>query len=178
MEKLAKEIRHIREEIPIVKYDEEKECFLCEDASCIKMYQIKPKDLVNSDMDEIEMDCFKWAKFYKTYGLDIQIFTLHFPCDTGEPQRYWKKRLEGNQNPDFTEMIERKINELEWREKHTASKEFFLVCYFADVEEMENAVGIIASTLEIGEMGLVKEVSKEKQELVWFKFANKNSLIF
>ena len=79
-----KEIQHIREDIPITGYDPETNSFYCGDGSHILMYQIRSKDLVNSDPDEIEMDCFRWAKFYKTYGKDIEIVTMLFPCNTGD----------------------------------------------------------------------------------------------
>ena len=173
-----KEIKHIREEIPIIGYDEENGCFLYEDGSYMDIYQIRAKDLVNADVDEIEMDCFKWAKFYKTYGMDVEIITLMFPCDTGVQQRYWKKRLDHNRNPEFQEMIEHKVQELEWREKHTATKEFYLLFFYDSKEEIQEAAKVVESTLEVGQIGLVQEMSREKKELIFFKIANKNSLIF
>ena len=48
-----KEIQHIREDIPITGYDPETNSFYCGDGSHILMYQIRSKDLVNSDPDEI-----------------------------------------------------------------------------------------------------------------------------
>lgn len=173
-----KEIRHIREDIPIRGYDEELQCFLYEDGSCLDIYQIRAKDLVNSDIDEIELDCFKWAKFYKTYGQDMEIVTLMFPCDTRRQCKYWKKRLAGNRNPVYQGMIERKIEELEWREKHTATKEFYLFFFFASKEEIPEAVKIIESVMEKGIQGMIQELTREKKELILFKLANKNSLIF
>ena len=54
-----------QEDIPIRRYDKQKKCFQRENGSYSNLYQIIPRDLVNSDVDEIEMDCFKWAKFLK-----------------------------------------------------------------------------------------------------------------
>ena len=65
----------------------------------------QPKDLVNSDVDEIEMDCFRWAKFYKTYGNDCTVIAMKFPCETGQQQAYWKKRLRENGNPEYAPML-------------------------------------------------------------------------
>lgn len=172
------EIRHIIEDIPITGYSEELECFSCKDGSYLNLYRVKPKDLVNADIDEVEMDCFRWAKFYKTYGLDVEIITLMFPCDTGNQQRYWRKRLENNKNPKFQEMIELKVNELEWRERHTATKEFYLIFFYPTLENISENLKIIENTLEIGQLGLLEEMSREKKELILFKWANKNSLIF
>ena len=83
--KQEQEITDIREDIPIRRYDKQKKCFQKEDGSYVNLYQIIPRDLVNSDVDEIEMDCFRWAKLLKTYGLDMEIHRLfklsfsHFP---------------------------------------------------------------------------------------------------
>ena len=64
--KQEQEITDIREDIPIRRYDKQKKCFQKEDGSYVNLYQIIPRDLVNSDVDEIEMDCFRWAKLLKT----------------------------------------------------------------------------------------------------------------
>lgn len=174
-----KEIEHIKENMPNLIYSEELNCFIYqEDGYCMDIYQIRAKDLVNSDVDEIEMDCFKWAKFYKTYGDDVEIISLMFPCDTGIQQRYWKKRMEANLNPEFKAMIERKVQELEWREKHTATKEFYLMFFFESAEAVPQTTKMIESVMETGPLGLIDEIPREKKELILFKLANKNSQIF
>ncbi len=172
-----KEIRHIREEIPVTGYDEEKDCFTMADGGLMDIYQIVPRDLVNSDVDEIEMDVMNWAKFYRVYGGDVTILSLLFPCDTGEQQRYWKQRLKNNQNPEFTPMIKTKIRELEWRQKNSASKEFFLIVYSTE-DTKADADRTIWNTLGTGDFGLVAKIRREKKEQILFKLANKNSLIF
>ena len=58
----------------IRRYDKQKKCFQRENGSYSNLYQIIPRDLVNSDVDEIEMDCYKWAKFLKIYGLDMKSY--------------------------------------------------------------------------------------------------------
>lgn len=60
--------------IPTARYDEKLHCFHQENGIYTDLYQIVSKDLVNGDPDEIEMDCFTWAKFYKTYGMDMVLF--------------------------------------------------------------------------------------------------------
>ena len=80
-------------EFPISGYDRETSSFQLPDGDYLQMYQIISKDLINSDADEIEMDCFQWAKFYKTYWRDMEIVSLMFPCNTSKQQEYWKERL-------------------------------------------------------------------------------------
>ena len=105
--------------IPTARYDEKLHCFHQENGIYTDLYQIVSKDLVNGDPDEIEMDCFTWAKFYKTYGMDVEIISLMYPCNTTKQQEYWKHIAEKNQNPDFEPMIRKKISELEYRERYT-----------------------------------------------------------
>ena len=65
-------------EFPISGYDRETSSFQLADGDYLQMYQIISKDLINSDADEIEMDCFQWAKFYKTYWRDMEIVSMMF----------------------------------------------------------------------------------------------------
>lgn len=173
-----KEIESIKKVIPFVGYDEETQCFVSQDGSYMNLYRIVPRDLVNSDVDEIEMDCFKWAKFYKTYGMDVGITTMMFPADTRIQQNYWRKKERTNQNPAYRDMLKRKVEELQYREKHTATKEFFLSFIFATREEICDAVKVIDSTLGIGVQGMLEEIEKEKKLQILFKLGNKNSMIF
>ena len=57
-----KEIQHIREDIPITGYDPKNKQLLLRDGVPILMYQIRSKDLVNADPDEIEIELFCWAE--------------------------------------------------------------------------------------------------------------------
>ena len=75
-------------------------------------------------------------------------------------------------------MIERKVKELEWREAHTKTKEFYLLFFVSSKEEIPETSKLIESTLGIGNgMELLQEMEKEKMEQVWFKLANKNARI-
>lgn len=181
-----KEIRNIKENLPALSYDESKQCFIYEDGTYMDIYLIQAKDLVNGDPDEIEMDCFTWAKFYKTYGWDVEIVSMMFPCDTSKQQTYWKKKLETNENPIWEQMIKRKIQELEYRERHTVKKEFFLLIFFKSEEELSAGRKTIDSTLGIRSIDktgtsafeMVSEISEKKKRQILFKFCNKNSSIW
>ena len=171
--------------IPTARYDEKLHCFHQENGIYTDLYQIVSKDLVNGDPDEIEMDCFTWAKFYKTYGMDVEIISLMYPCNTTKQQEYWKHIAEKNQNPDFEPMIRKKISELEYRERYTVKKEFFLQFFWKTEAEIKSGRKTIESVIGVrklhGECGiteLLEEISPTKKEQVLFKIANKNSQIF
>ena len=210
--KEKQEVLDIREDIPIRRYDKQKKCFQRENGSYSNLYQIIPRDLVNSDVDEIlsileangakatffttgewvdryvdeiEMDCFKWAKFLKIYGLDIEIISMMFPCNTHTQQEYWKKRMRNNTNPLYHEMIKRKLAELEYREKHAVTKQFFIQVFFADDNERKESIRLIDSILGIVPeeerrtgMEILKEIPEKKKRQILYKLGNKNSRIF
>lgn len=181
-----KEIRNIKENLPELSYDKKLQCFRYGNEGCMDIYMIIPKDLVNGDPDMIEMDCFTWAKFYKTYGTDVQIASMMFPCDTRAQQEYWKSRVEKNENPLLEKMIKRKIQELEYRERNTVKKEFFLMCFFDSEEELNSGRKTIDSTLGIRSGGregsaafeLLEEIPEKKKRQILFKFCNKNCSIW
>ncbi len=175
----------IREDIPIREYDHKQNCFRCEDGKLINLYRIIPRDLVNSDVDEIEMDCFKWAKFYKTYGQDIEFISMMFPCNTQTQQEYWKRKLQNNKNPLYYNMIKRKLAELEYREKHAVAKQFFMKLFFSDENEMKESIKLADSILGIVQEGgkrtgmeILEEISPKKKKQVLYKLGNKSSRIF
>ena len=183
--KEKQEVLDIREDIPIRRYDKQKKCFQRENGSYSNLYQIIPRDLVNSDVDEIEMDCFKWEKFLKIYGLDIEIISMMFPCNTHTQQEYWKKRMRNNTNPLYHEMIKRKLAELEYREKHAVTKQFFIQVFFADDNERKESIRLIDSILGIVPaeerrtgMEILKEIPEKKKRQILYKLGNKNSRIF
>lgn len=182
-----KAIRNIKENLPEIRYDKKLHCFQYGNEQHIYMdiYEIIPKDLVNGDKDMIEMDCFTWAKFYKTYGLDLQIVGMMFPCDTRKQQEYWKNRLEKNENPLLENMIRRKIQELEYRERYTTKKEFFLICFFESEEELNsgrktlnNTLGIRSTAQGSAVFEILEEISEKKKTQILFKFCNKNCSIW
>lgn len=177
-------IRDIRENIPIANYNEKLGCIQKADGSYTDLYLIVPKDLVNGDPDDIEMDCFTWAKFYKTYGMDVEIISMMFPCDTSDQQEYWRKVSDRNENPQFDQMIRRKLSELEYRERHTVKKEFYMQLFYSSKEEIRTARRTIESTMGIraigssGGMEMLEELPEQKKMQIFFKIANKNSQIF
>ncbi|MFV0527184.1 MAG: hypothetical protein ACK5MN_00455 [Lachnospiraceae bacterium] len=170
--------RDIQKEIGIARYEEEIGCFKYSDAMLLDIYQVNTKDMVSGDVDDIEMDCYRWAKFYKTYEEDIKIISLNFPCNTAQSQEFWKKRLEQNKNPLFTEMLETKLQELIYREKHTTSREFYVMFWFKDEQERLDRIRQVESTLGIGTSRILRTLTQDKKEKVLFKLGNKNSIIF
>lgn len=115
----------------------------------------------------------------------VEIISLMYPCNTTKQQEYWKHIAEKNQNPDFEPMLRKKISELEYRERYTVKKEFFLQFFWKTEAEIKSGRKAIESVMGVrklhGECGiteLLEEISPTKKEQVLFKIANKNSQIF
>lgn len=178
-------IKDIKDDIPSARYDRKLECFQYADGSYVDIYRIVPKDLVNGDPDDIEMDCFTWAKFYKTYGRDIELVAMKFPCDLSRQKEYWNRLMERNENPVFAPMIRRKLSELEYRERNTLKKEFFVIFFWKAEEDIQAGRRGLEDTLGVRRKGetarvmeLLEEIPEKKKRQVFFKFTNKNSQIF
>lgn len=163
--------------LSIDDYIPNKDCFLRKDGTFLDMYQINTKDLTTSNVDDITMDCFKWTKFYRLYAPDIKFVFMKFPCNTSRQQQYWESRIERNKNPLFKDMLKQKYDELVYRAKHASSMEFYMFL-FVEPEKLDEARAQVNSTLQIGQHGLVKGISRQKKEKILFKLANKCSLIF
>lgn len=172
------EERSITDLIPNIYYDEKNACFAKRAGRCFDFYQINTKDLTSGNTDEIEMDCYRWAKFYRMYEEDIKFIFMKFPCNTGMQQNYWKHLLEKNKNPLFEGLLKQKLSELEYRERHTSSMEFYMMVFAKNVEKLADLRNQIDAVLQIGQFGMVSEIREEKKNKILFKLANKSSLIF
>ena len=178
-------IKDLREDIPSAKYNKKLRCFQYADGSYTDIYRIVSKDMVNGGSDEIEIDWYKWALVYKTYGNDVELVAMRFPCDLSKQKKYWRQLLEKNENPSFDPMIQRKLAELEYRERNTLKKEFFILFFWeteADIKDgrlgIEKTMGVRHAGEAADGMELLEEIPEKKKRQIFFKFANKNSSIF
>lgn len=82
-------------------------------------------------------------------------------------------------------MIRRKLSELEYRERNTLKKEFFILFFWETEEDIQAGRRGVEETLGVRRAGeaagvseLLEEIPEKKKRQVFFKFTNKNSLIF
>ena len=98
------------------------------------------------------------------------ILSMMFPCNTHTQQEYWEKRIRSNKNPLYHEMLKRKLAELEYREKHAVTKQFFLQVFFVDDNERKESIRLIDSILGIIQekerrtgMEMLEEIPEKKK---------------
>ncbi len=169
--------KSVQELIPLVDFDADKGFYYTGDG-CLDLIQITSKDLINSSSDEVEYDCLKFAKLYKTYESDLKIIALNFPCNTDRQQEYLNYKMQHTANAVYQSYLQRCIDELVWIGKHDTTREYFFMVFAKTPEELEKNLLTLQSVLGLGKSGLLKKISLEKKQQIFFKLANKCSVIF
>ena len=168
----------ISELIPIVSYDDELQTFVMknETVKYLDILQIKTEDLINKSIYEKDYLNMQWAKFYKTCAADIKIISLNFPTDTSEQQRYIQYKIENCKNPVFKEFLEIKLSELKTIERNRSDREYYLMIFAEDSEQLFDVRQIINSSL--GAQNLCYSLEKEKKKKIFYRFNNPNTALF
>ena len=169
--------KSVQELIPLVDFDADKEFFYTGDG-CMDLIQITSKDLINSSADEVEYDCLKFAKLYKTYESDLKIIALNFPCSTERQQEFLNYKMQHTANAVYQSYLQRCIDELAWIGKNDTTREYYFMIFAKTPEELEKNILTIQSILGFGRSGLLQKISLEKKQQIFFKLANKSSVIF
>ena len=161
---------------PFVDYNEEYSCFQLKNGEYLDIQKIVSGDIFNISEDEINYMIYSYSKFYKTYGSDIKIVSVNLPTDTRVQQEYTKHKMQTTDNEVFKQELQVKLDELEYIEKNSMDRLFYLF-YFADTpEKIQEYRTDIQQTL--GKFGLAELIDKKEKEKIFFKFNNRNSLIF
>lgn len=163
--------------LPEIIWDDNFDCFVKEDGSCIDFVKIVSKDLSNISQDEIEVDQYRFMKLYRTYSDDLKIICMNFPCNTQKQQRYLEKKINDTKNKVQKDSLKRKLNELKWLEKNRSTREYYYMVLSKSIEDHRNNKNIIFGSLTSGRDGLVENLSKEEKIQIFFKLNNKCSLI-
>lgn len=166
----------VTEILPHSHYDEEHGFFINQDETCIALVQVRAKDLANENDYDLEYDCLKWTKLYRTYADDVKIIAMNFPCNTSENQSYFEHKLNNTNNEVFKYWLERSRRECEFLEENNTAREYYLMLFADDVEQMIKLRRIVEVELTGGEC-LVERISQTKQEQVMYKMNNMSCLI-
>lgn len=148
--------------------------FVYKDNSLMDMYQVTCKDLIASSEDEVMNDIFNLQKFNKLYGDDYKILGINFATDTKSQQVFYQHLLSNPNTPtNLKEILVEKLNELIEIEKTRTDREYYIMIFGKDPENLNSNRGIIQSAL--GESGLLKKMTMEKKIHILYKIANKSS---
>ena len=81
-------------------------------------------------------------------------------------------------NAVYQTYLQRCVDELVWIGKHDTTREYYFMVFAKTSEELEKNLLTIQSILGTGKDGLLKKISLEKKQQIFFKLANKCSVIF
>ncbi|MCQ2510858.1 MAG: hypothetical protein MJ116_10400 [Lachnospiraceae bacterium] len=163
--------------IPVRYYDRDYNCYVLSDGTMMDILQINTKDLISASQDEVEYDCLKLGKLFKTYAGDIKIVSLNFPCDTSSQQRYFREKLSNAKNEVYEYWLKVRLRELERIEKTHTTREFYFLFFSNSFEENEKNRNTFLITLAVGKDGLVSILPEEKKHQILTKMNNKNALV-
>ena len=160
--------------LPIIGMD--KGLFCMSDGSYMDIFRIVTKDLISAAESEIEFDMLQFEKFYKMYAADCKIIGINFPTDTKRQQQYYQHKINTADNPLFKEVLQTKYEELVDVNLYYTDREYYLMVFCASYEKYLEAVNIITVTLK--NVGLVREISKEKKVGILTKLCNKSTSVY
>ena len=81
-------------------------------------------------------------------------------------------------NPFLKKQQEEKLFQLEWLQRNSTKREFYLCYYAADKDALKKASSDILAIMGTGRDGLLELLSPTKKHSILFKIANKCSQIF
>ncbi len=171
-EKKASVRKNILEIVPI-RGISEKGYYYMDDGSYMDLLQIQAKDLINSSEDEVEYDCLKFAKLYRLYAEPLKIVCINFPCDYAKQKRFLEYKIKNTKNTIFKEQLQKKLDELEWLEKHNTTREYYYMIFSETEEGLEKNMRTLFSVLGGGRGGLIDKISFEKKKEIQFRLLNK-----
>lgn len=169
--------RNVLDLLPFAYYDTSNDFYVLDDNSCINLYQIITKDLANASDDEKEMDCLRFAKFYKMYLPDIKIIIMNYPCNTQSQQAYIRHKLEVRKNPVHRKWLDIALRELQYLESHATAREFYLLIFADDTTLFQKQELQLQTLLNSSSVPMIEKISKEKKEAILYKLNNKNCII-
>lgn len=164
--------------LPIAYYDSSIDAYVLKDGSYMDFLKVNTKDIYSASEDERMWDNLKFTKLYQTYPGDLKYITLNFPTNTAVQQEYWRHKIEITSNPIMKRQQEEKLFQLEWLQKNSTKREFYLFYYAKTKEELKKAYSDILTVMGTGRDGMLEILSQTKKHNILFKIANKCSQIF
>lgn len=164
--------------IPIAYYDTSVDAYKMKNGEYMDFFKINTKDIYSLSENERILYDLTFTKLYRTYPDDLKFITLNFPTNTRKQQEYWKHKIELTTNPFLKKQQEEKLFQLEWLQRNSTKREFYLCYYAANKDALKKASSDILAIMGTGRDGLLELLSPTKKHSILFKIANKCSQIF
>lgn len=158
--------------VPVVNFDEEHGFFTLENGLIMDMFKIRTRDLSSLHEDELEYDNLTWDKMYRVYADDLKIVSFNFATDTSKQQKTLKHYLDNTKNPIFKELLEEKISETEIIHNNFKDREFCLMFFAKDYNELSSKKNNLYSLMSRGNIPLLEYIENLKKKKIIYKLNN------
>lgn len=137
------------------------------------LYQIKTKDVHALSESDIQRHIYSFISFLRAYSEDFKILSMNFPVNTTKQQIHIEKNLKLTTNPIAKKFLQRKLDELIFLEQNRFDKEFYIMIFANDKDEIEDRERVLYINQNLAFK--VEEIELEKKLKILFKLNNFNT---
>ena len=176
--KRLKKTRKVDEKhlLPLRYYSDESEAFVMSDGSFLDILSVRTKDRKNLKDEEIKYYIYRYTKFYKQYEGDLKYISMNFPVDTSSQRKYMSNYSKKTLDKNRQKWLERKIAEFNNLDDVVNRREYYLMYFAKNKEELIKNRSIIKN-FSIGRNNLFLEIEATEKFQVMKKLLNMNTLI-
>ncbi|WWU66740.1 hypothetical protein QJR26_18435 (plasmid) [Clostridium baratii] len=142
----------------------------------IDLFKIRTINTYSLNDDEVKYFVYRFIEFLRSYTDDIKIMEMKFPANTRKQQEFINKKLNECDNEIKKLFLDEAKNILEFIENHRKNREFILMIFMKDDEDIKVKKSMLRRSLT-GSF-IVDELSLEKKIQILFKMNNLNTPIF
>jgi len=174
-EKEVKVIKSNLSILPIRHYDQELDCFMLEDGSCMDILQIIPRDVNNLSNDELQREVYSLIRSYKTIGSDIKIVSMNFPLNTEKQRDILKQHYDKAEDEVRRKWISRQIEELKTVDANIHTSNFYLFYFGNNKDDFLRNRENIDKYMCSGFDKIAEHVSMHQRVQILIKICNMNN---
>ena len=146
------------------------------DGSFLDILSVRTKDRKNLKDEEIKYYIYRYTKFYKQYEGDLKYISMNFPVDTSSQRKYMSNYSKKTLDKNRQKWLERKIAEFNNLDDVVNRREYYLMYFAKNKEELIKNRSIIKN-FSIGRNNLFLAIEATEKFQVMKKLLNMNTLI-
>lgn len=173
MKKAQKSIyKYVSDILPIADLDDKDR--IITKTAYMDIYQVATTDIYTFNTYEANLHIFTFIAFLRSYTNDMKLISMNFPVNTTTQQNYFKKKIRECTNEKHKTFLVKKLEELEFLEKHRTNREFYIMVFSEDHDIKHLMENVIKSQSKIF---MLKPIDADKKVKILFKMNNLNSKI-
>lgn len=137
------------------------------------LYQIQTKDVHALSESDVQRHIYSFISFLRTYSDDFKILSMNFPVNTTVQQIHIERNLKFTTNLIAKKFLQRKLDELIYLEQNRFDKEFYIMIFGSNREEIEDRERVLYLNQSVAFK--VEEIELEKKLKILFKLNNFNT---